>query len=64
MPELVRRRDRCEESTDERLLIMARNFTRAAELITNSISAAPPDPAAGVWGDWVDGRSQTMHVRT
>jgi hypothetical protein len=48
--------------TDERLLIMATNFTRAAEMINNSVQAGHPNQASAVWGDLADGRTQTMHV--
>jgi hypothetical protein len=48
--------------TDERLLIMATNFTRAAEMINNSVQAGHANQASAVWGDLADGRTQTMHV--
>ena len=48
--------------SDERLLIMAGNLTRAAEMINQPVPAGQPDPASGAWGDRADGRSHTMHV--
>ena len=48
--------------SDERLLIMAGNFTRAAEMITNSVQPGRPDPASAEWATPADGRTHTMHV--
>ena len=48
--------------SDERLLIMAGNFTRAAEMINNAVQPDPPTPASTEWGDLADGRTHTMHV--
>ena len=48
--------------SDERLLIMAGNLTRAAEMINHPVPAGQPDPVSGAWGGPADGRSHTMHV--
>ena len=49
-------------ATDERLLIMARNFTRAADMINQLGPGGPAGSASGERADLADGRTQTMHV--
>ena len=39
-----------EGPSDERLLIMAGNFTRAAEMINNPLPAGRPNPPSAEWG--------------
>ena len=51
-----------EGPSDERLLIMAGNFTRAAQMINNSISAGQPSPPSAESETPADGRTHSMHV--
>lgn len=48
--------------TDERLLIMAETFTRAANVSTNPMPVGRPDQGSGGSADLVGGRAQVMHV--
>jgi len=48
--------------TDERLLIMARNFTQAAELIDNPIQGSQSTHGTGEWVGRAEVRAQMLHV--